>query len=152
MAGIHENSNTGLRWWAPVWQGLVMDPKGKHYRRMGQAVWLFLYFIVNANRHTGILMRKTATIASQTGFSPRTIRTWLRVLRRGRYITTKTTGRYLRIEICLWRSIERRHNQADQSGRIRPPRMARDGRAGNDREIWNVANPSAKIESPSIRK
>jgi hypothetical protein len=147
MPGIHENSHTRIRWWAPLWQGLVMDPEGKHYRRMGQAVWLFLYFILNANRHTGILMRKTATIAVQTGFSPRTIRKWLRVLRQGGYIATRTTGRYLQIEICLWKSIERRQNSADQGGRIRPLRMARDGRAGNDREVWNVANPSAKFKN-----
>lgn len=122
MPAIREKFRSRTRWWAPVWQGLVMDPKGKHFRRMGHAVWLFLYLILNANRHTGTLMRKTATIAAQTGWSQRTIRTWLKVLRRGGYVTTRTTGRYLYIEICLWKSIERRHNLAYQSGQIRPTR------------------------------
>jgi len=78
MNAVKENSGKHKAWWAPVWQGLVMDPNAKHYQRMGQAVWLFLYFLLNANRRTGLLMRRSSTITAQTGYKPRTIRQCLR--------------------------------------------------------------------------
>jgi len=36
------------QWWAPVYKGLIMDQKGGHYQRMKNAIWLFLYLLVNA--------------------------------------------------------------------------------------------------------
>ena len=45
------------QWWAPVWKGLVMDMEAKHYRKMKNAVWLYLYLLLNANRRTALLMR-----------------------------------------------------------------------------------------------
>lgn len=52
------------QWWAPVWTGLVMDAEGKHYQRMKNALWLYLYFLLTANRKTGWLVRKTGTICA----------------------------------------------------------------------------------------
>jgi hypothetical protein len=119
---------------------------------MGQAVWLFLYLILNANRHTGILVRKEATIAAQTDFNPRTIRMWLAILRDGGYITTEATGRYLRIEICLWKSIQGRQNPAYQSGKMLPPRAARYCQSDSNREAWICANLREKSEPRSPPK
>jgi hypothetical protein len=57
-------------WWAPVWRGLIVEPSGKHYRAMHTAVWLYLYFIVHADRGTGTLFRRINTIAHEMGVEP----------------------------------------------------------------------------------
>ena len=45
-----ENQRTEKQWWAPVWKGLVMDSEAKHYRAMKNAVWLYVYCLLGANR------------------------------------------------------------------------------------------------------
>ena len=53
-----------------MWKGLVVDAEAKHYRKMKNAVWLYLYLLLNANRGTGVLMRKTKTISADMGVTP----------------------------------------------------------------------------------
>lgn len=93
------------QWWAPVWKGLVMDEDGTHYRRMRNAVWLFLYLLLNANRRSGFLVRKIRTIGSDMGVSRDTVLRWLKVLRTAGYIVTQNTGRCLRIQIQKWKPL-----------------------------------------------
>lgn len=93
-------------WWGYIWQGLLYEETAKHYKAMGRAVWLYLYLIVYADRKTGILYRKTATIARDTGIGVRTIQYWLTKLRKGDYIITSSTGRALMITITKWRPIK----------------------------------------------
>lgn len=50
------------QWWAPLWKGLIMDPTATHYRHMKNALWLFLYLVLNAGRTTGTVSRKVQTI------------------------------------------------------------------------------------------
>jgi len=142
MNAVKEYSGRQKVWWAPVWQGLVMDPQAKHYHRMGQAVWLFLYFLLNANRRTGLLMRRSSTISAQTGYKPRTIRQWLKTLRENGYIQTKSTGRYLEIEICRWKNISMRPGGTGQSGWNSPPYTAQTRRTARTWERVNFADPS----------
>ena len=97
------NMNTHKQWWAPVWTGLVIDPEAKHYRRMKNAVWLFLYLVLNANRKTGLLLRKVKTISSDMNVHRNTIFRWLNTLRKQRYIATENTGRCLHIQIKKWK-------------------------------------------------
>src|SRR5437867_1879297 len=87
------------RWWAPVWNGLPVDPTGKHYKTMGAAVWLYLYLLIYANRTTGKLFRRLSTIANDTGLSIRTINRWMHILKINGYIETRQTGRSLVISI-----------------------------------------------------
>ncbi len=145
MSPVNEKAASGKTWWAPLWQGLVMDPQAKHYHRLGQAVWLFLYFLVNANRRTGLLVRRARTISTQTGFKPRTIRQWLKTLRDEGYIGTRCTGRYLEIEIRRWKTIASRHSSAIQSGKRLPTWVARSCRTGRTWERRNFANESANF-------
>src|SRR6266480_3841869 len=79
-------------WWAQVHRGLVVDPSGKHVRRLDGAVWLLLYCFLHANRATGELWRKYDTIASDMGRPVRTIRAWMRRLREHEYVTATGTG------------------------------------------------------------
>ena len=44
---------TQQNYWGPVLRGLVADPQAKHYYRMKNAVWLYLYLIVAVNQKTG---------------------------------------------------------------------------------------------------
>src|SRR2546423_15164967 len=84
-----------IKWWGPIWRGLFVDPAGKHYRAMGRALWLYGYLIVHADRRTGTLYRRVATVARDMQVSERTIQAWLSLLRPHSYISTKPTGRAL---------------------------------------------------------
>lgn len=102
-------------WWVPVWKGLVLDPQGRHYRAIGNAVWLLLYFFLSADRKTGTLKRKLSTISCAMGVKVRTIRLWLRSLRQGGYIEARTNGRCLVIAIHKWKSYPQGHSSVRQS-------------------------------------
>ncbi len=97
-------------WWGHIWKGLLAEHTAKHYKAMGRAVWLYLYLIVHANRTTGILFRKTITIAVDMGIPIRTIQHWLNLLRKHNYVLTQSTGRSLIITITKWRPIIKRKN------------------------------------------
>jgi len=91
------------QWWAPVWKGLAVDAAGRHYRKMNISVWLFLYLVINADRKTGLLLRKVKTISADMGITRGTAMRWLDILREGGYIATRSTGRCLNIQINKWR-------------------------------------------------
>lgn len=94
-----------------------MDTEAKHYRSMKNAVWLFLYLLVNANRGTGVLIRKHKTISADMGVSRDMVLRWMNVLRKGGYITTANTGRYLAIQVRNWRPVGKwRKIQLQKSG------------------------------------
>jgi hypothetical protein len=99
-ANIHHK-----KWWTPLWSGLLVEPTGKHYKKMGPAVWLFLYFLTYANRTTGKLFRKRSTIARDLGLSIRTINRWLHILKQNGYIETRQAERSLTISITKWKPI-----------------------------------------------
>jgi hypothetical protein len=94
-------------WWTPLWRGLLVEPSAKHYKAMRSAIWLYLYLLVFANRSTGKLFRKIATIANDTGLSSRTISRWLKNLKSGGYIEIYQTGRSLQISITKWKPIKK---------------------------------------------
>lgn len=104
-------------WWAPVWRGLVVDPSGKHYRRMGSALRLHLYFILHADRATGRLRCKLGTVARSTGVPVRTLQRWMACLRREGYITVQKTGRASLVSINRWKTLRGRSKMA---GLLRP--------------------------------
>ena len=72
---VPDSSNNN--WWSPLRRGLVFEPTARHHNQMRQAVWLYLYFLVNANARQGTLFRRLSTIARDTGIPVRTIRRWL---------------------------------------------------------------------------
>jgi hypothetical protein len=112
------------QWWAPVWTGLVLDSQGRHYRQMKTALWLYLYFLLNADRRTGCLKRKIKTICADTGISSGTVARWLSVLKKGGYIAVQSTGRCLEIQIAKWRAAEYR-NLTGQTSKDLEPRLLR---------------------------
>lgn len=79
-------------WWTAVWKGLVIDQESNHLKNMGMAIWLFLYFLLFANRSKGVLKRCYKTIARDIGQPIGKIRRWLSILKKQGYITTTFTG------------------------------------------------------------
>lgn len=102
-------------WWAPVWRGLVVDPDAKHYRRLGRAVWLFLYLILHANRLSGVVRARRVTITRATGIPRRTVQRWLRLLAHLGYITIPEGRKDARIVISKWRSLRPASRVAPQA-------------------------------------
>lgn len=92
-------------WWSPLRRGLVFEPTARHYSQMKQAVWLYLYFLVNADARKGTLFRHLSTISKDTGIPVRTIRRWLGILKRHEYITGEYNGSFWQIAITKWRPI-----------------------------------------------
>ncbi len=119
-----------MQWWAPVWKGLVMDTEAKHYRKMKNAVWLYLYLLLNARRGAGVLMRKTRTISRDMGVSRDNVLRWLNVLREEGYIATQNTGRYLTIQVQNWKPLTRRTETR--------PQMS----GSSDTSSWKYPTPS----------
>ena len=68
-----QRSLQATTWWVHLWRGLVDEPTAKHTKAMGMSFWLYDYLLLHANRSTGTLSRRIRTIASDTGWSVRTI-------------------------------------------------------------------------------
>jgi len=83
-------------WWAPVFRSLISY---ENYKNIGNAIWLYLYFLLYADRKTGILFRKYKTIKKDLGVSKKTIQRWLKRLRKCGYLVDKNLGRGLLIVI-----------------------------------------------------
>lgn len=94
-------------WWTPLWSGLLIEPSAKHYKAMGRSVWMYLYLLTYANRSSGNLYRRTATIAGDLGLSLRTVSRWLSILKQNGYIEIRHTGRSLAISITKWKPIKK---------------------------------------------
>ncbi len=138
-------------WWAPIWKGLVMDPMATHYKTIGPALWLFIYFVLNAERRTGFLLRKTKTIGSDMGMKERTIRAWLKILRKGGYIRTAMTGHSLRIQIEKWKSLAGCQDIADHNDKPLPTRVTSCCQPRTDPLGQNSFMPSDKLPASPLR-
>jgi DNA-binding transcriptional ArsR family regulator len=103
------NNPAAKSWWAALWRGLIVDKTAKHYKAMGSAIWLYIYLVLHANRTTGILARKIATIAGDMHMSERTVQSWLARLRKAGYVIVRNSGRSLEIHIQKWKPLKIRH-------------------------------------------
>ncbi len=102
---MRDISNNRKDWWTPVWKGLVVDQEAKHYRRMKNAIWLFLYLLLHANRNDGRLLRKIKTLSQDMCLKRDMILRWLALLKKHDYISTRNTGRYLSIQVKKWKAL-----------------------------------------------
>src|SRR5262249_20353432 len=69
------------------------------------AVWLYLYLLLGANRKTGVLMRKIGTVSHDMGVTRDTTLRWLNALRRGGYVETVNTSRSLTLRVTRWKPL-----------------------------------------------
>ncbi len=133
------------QWWTPVWRGLAVDAAGRHYQKMGNAVWLYLYLLFHADRTTGFLKRKSWTISRDMGIKERTIRKWRGILRRHGYIRTHQAGIYVNFEITKWKGTEGRHKCAAQGDTAVPFRVTRLCRRGRHDRADRMKSIRAEI-------
>lgn len=89
----------------PLFQGLIADPKAKHYHRMKPAVWLYLYFIAFSNLRTGKLTAQLSDIAQDMGLPEETLRSWLGHLRKWHYVMAEKQGDEVVFKITKWKNI-----------------------------------------------
>jgi len=94
-------------WFARIREGLFRDPSGKHRRRMGEAVWLYLYLHMCADLETGQLLRRYKTIADETGIPESSAKKMMLKLKRDGYIKTSRLSRGLVIQITKWDPVKK---------------------------------------------
>jgi DNA-binding MarR family transcriptional regulator len=92
-------------YWRPLWKGLVIDPEAKHCKRIGNSVWLFLYFILKADYKTGFLFKSYEAMARETGVKKRTIRHWLNNLKNKGYVSIQRKRNGFRVYVRNWKTI-----------------------------------------------
>lgn len=78
----------------------------KHRERIGQAVWLYGYLHIYADRRTGRLTRNYQTIADEIGTSTKTIQRWMEVLKRGKYVEIQLLQHGISVQITKWKPIK----------------------------------------------
>ena len=137
-------------WWAPVWKGLVMDAHAVHFQTMGNAVWLFLYFLLNANRSTGVLMRRTRTISFDMGLPRSTTFRWLKILREGGYIETLSSGHALTIQIRKWRQVGNVPGLRLEKSQFRDSRSAINGTSEMPQKVAIMAPVKEESGKPRV--
>lgn len=148
-------STSKKAWWGRVWPGLVVDPDGKHVRRLKAAFPLLIYLIVHADWDTGLLRRTHRTIAREMGLSLWTVRAWMRRLDRHGYVRLTKTGRASIIEVLKWRPVG--HGAASLAGTAMPVRQAglqrppSNGRPGSQERRGETQRGSPSNESLMTR-
>jgi hypothetical protein len=99
------SDDTHKNWWAPIRNGLVTDPRGKHIKAMGPALPLYLYLHIFADREKGRLFRKYQTISEHMGVPVSTLKKWMKRLKSGGYVELTSLGDGLSIQITKFRPI-----------------------------------------------
>ena len=88
---------SGPVWWGKIWNDFILD---NHNRaKVGQAVWLYLYLTLHANRQSGRIRRKYITIATDMFVSPKTVQRWMGMLKKSGHVKTTRLVTALDIEI-----------------------------------------------------
>jgi hypothetical protein len=90
-------------WWVPIRIGLILGDR--HRKSLKGAVWLFLYLTAHADRETGQLLRKYATVAKDMNTSHKTVQRWMNILRADDYIKTQRLIHGFHIQITKWRQV-----------------------------------------------
>lgn len=120
-------------WWARLYRGLVMDSSARHYRQMKIAVWLYLYFLLNANWKSGTLYRRLSTISQDTGINLFALRRWLRILVRNGYVNAFYNGRFWVITVNKWRPLPSLLTRKSKSAKSAlTPRLSRRTESRNE--------------------
>jgi DNA-binding transcriptional ArsR family regulator len=71
---------------------------------MDGAVWLFLYLLLHAERRSGLVRVRIATVAERMGAPQRTVQRWLRRLLAHGYVDLREEGKVLGVVISRWRA------------------------------------------------
>lgn len=112
-----KNYSTGLR-------GVLFE--ARHYERMGAAIWLYGWLVLRQTHQSGTVGWVLGgapihyrEIEEETGFSPKTLERWMRILREQGYIETQATTRGLIVRILKAKKFAQRFPQASPKNEAR---------------------------------
>jgi len=121
MAAIYKTKNVS----GPVLQEIVANTQGKHYRRLKNALWIYLYLIIFANPKNGKLTTGISIIAKATGFQEETIRSWLGVLKKWQYISIEKQGKNFIFKVNRWKKLFKAFEDLKSNSSITPTKGRR---------------------------
>lgn len=90
------------KFWFHVWSG-VLTPE--HQKRLGLAVWLYLFLLSKVDRGTGEIFITRTQICKEMECSIYQVKWRMAILRAQGYVTSKNVGNCTHIKITKWRSI-----------------------------------------------
>ena len=102
------------KYFVSVWTGLFKDEKAKHYKKMGNAIWLFLSLLHSASDEGYIARLQFKTIHERTGISISTLKKFKARLRQHGYVKTWSSGRYLSIQINNWKHYKVKRRETEE--------------------------------------
>ena len=88
-----------------LFRRLVKNPQARHYRRLKNGVWLYLYLVSYSHPGSGKCVTTNESIAKDMGLSPETIASWLGELRKWHYISIDKQGQKHLIKINHWNTV-----------------------------------------------
>ncbi len=125
--------------WYPQFVGLVKDPEGRHYKKMGMAKWLFDYFCAQVDRETGEWAGTLDKIVSETGMPLWSVKRYLRTLKDANYIEAARVRHGIAVKIKKFKTL--------MKGTPSPP--TEDDIGADDRTPLEK-NPKSKLYVPSV--
>lgn len=111
----------------PLFREIVADPQARHYRRMRNAIWLYLYLLIHANPKTGKITTCVSDIAESMGQSEATIGSWLGHLRKWHYVSLEKRKQSLNLKINQWKviiDVPQRVTQSQTTGTVKGRKKA----------------------------
>ena len=91
--------------WYPQFIGLVKDPDGKHYQKMGMAKWLFDFLCADADRKTGEWIGGLIEITKHTGIPLYTVKRYMRILKKKGYVSARRHTDGMLIKISKYKTL-----------------------------------------------
>ncbi len=91
--------------WNPLFKGLLHDPQATHFRRIMNAIWLYLYLLVSVHRDTGTMLSTMEKISADTGLDVETLSSWLGRLKHKGYVTVDIQGGELLFTVANWKRL-----------------------------------------------
>jgi hypothetical protein len=82
-----------------ILKDLVQNRNGFHYAQMKQAIWLYVFVILNVDLNKGSINLKYTDISRLTGIREPIIRTWLGQLSKYQYLNIKKMGSNVKISL-----------------------------------------------------
>lgn len=92
----------------------IVDGNGENRKKLGQAVWAYLFLHAAVGSSTGERLVNPAEMGEVIGVGEETVRTWLGQLRKAGFVNTSREGRHIWVRLANW---ERAENPRMAQGR-----------------------------------
>jgi hypothetical protein len=92
--------------WGLVLRNFISDPNAKHYMRMRDSLWLYLYFLTSVGKRTGRIVTTLERIAKDMGVTVEMIQIWLGVLKKYQYIQVIHNYGQTIFQVSAWKKTQ----------------------------------------------